>query len=176
MLNHQNAQAEAELVFSSDELEGRPSAWSGQALFLGSDYVVRQCYRMGDGVTLRLNPPATNLYELTSCGDGWFLAGVCGRKRVTIHVFMEEVLEGKLGSDPERVLALHLIVMPPDVGLEMMERFGADRDTFLHRLAPWEEWTESRAALYPVYDAEPWLDGPDPIDLTVGPVIVAFAE
>lgn len=176
MVIQENLQTETEEVFSPNELRVHPKTWSGQALFLGSDYVIRQRYRMNDGKILRLNLPATNLYELTRCGDGWFLVGVWDRKRVTIHVFLGEVLEGKPGDDPERVLALHLIVMTPNVGEEMMERFGADEGAFLQQLMPWQEWTVSRAALDAIYDAEPWLDGPDPIDLTVGPAIVAFAE
>lgn len=176
MVTKENAQTEKEEVFSPNELMVRSNTWSGQALFLGSEFVIRQRYRMKDGKIIHLNLPNSKMYELTRCRDSWFLSGQCGGKRVTVHVFLEEVLEGTPGDDPERVLALHLIVMTPSLGAEMMERFGADEGASLQSLMPWQEWTESRAALDAIYDAEPWLDGPDPIDLTVGPAIVAFAE
>ncbi len=163
-------------VFSSHALKVCSSAWSGQALFLGTDFVIRQRYRMKDGKVIHLNLPNCSQYELTGCGDSWFLSGQCGGKRVTVHVFLEEVLEGKPGDEPEPVLVLHLIAMTPSLGAEIKERFGADEGASVQSLMTWQEWTESRAALDAIYDAEPWLDGPDPIDLTAGPAIVAFAK
>lgn len=58
----------------------------------------------------------------------------------------------------------------------MMERFGADKAASVQSLMPWKAWTECRAALDVIYEAEPWFDGPDPIDLTSEPVIATFAE
>lgn len=176
MIFNDNLQTETGEIFTPNKLRVHSNAWSGQALFLGSDFVIRQRYRLEDGKILRLNLPKTDLYELTRCGDGWFLLGVCGRKRVAVHLFLEEVLEGRLGDDPERALALRLIVMTPSLGAEMMERFGANEGASLQKLMPWKEWIESRAALDAIYAAEPWLDGPNPIDLTASPSIVAFAE
>ena len=163
-------------VFSPNDIAARSNAWSGQALFLGTDYVIRQRYRMRDGKIIHLNLPKCSQYELTGCKGSWFLSGQCGGKRVTVHVFLDEVLEGKPGDEPESVLVLHLIVMTPSLGAEMKERFGADEGASVQSLMTWQEWTENRAALDAIYKGEPWLDGPDPIDLTAGPAIVAFAE
>lgn len=169
-------QTEAQEVFSPNEIAARPDAWSGQALFLGCDFVIRQRYRMKDGKVIHLNLPNSSLCQITSCEGSWFLSGQCGGKRVTIHVFLEEVLEGKPGNEPEPVLVLHLIVMTPSLGAEMMERFGADKFASIESLMPWQEWIELSDALDALGAMEPWVDGPDQIDLTVGPAIVAFAE
>ncbi|WP_426037943.1 hypothetical protein [Brevundimonas sp. DC300-4] len=176
MSMNENLQNELQEVFSLRGIAVRSTTWSGQALFLGTDFVIRQHHRMKGGKIIHLNLPNSSLYELRACQNSWFISGHCDGKRVIVHVFREEVLACNPGTKPAPVLALHLIVMVPSVGAEMMERFGADEGASIQFLMPWTVWTEIKADLDADDDVEPWLDGPDPVDLTSEPVIASFAE
>ncbi len=168
------SQDDCKQVFSPSMLKSKEKFWRGGACFLNHDFVIRERYKMKSGETLHLVQPNSNIYEIKECYGSWFLSGLYCGKRVTVHIFFEEATKMHAGKC-EDVTVLNLVIMTPALGAEFMGRFAEDTKTSLQELMPWKEWQANRFLLSSIYESNPELEGPDPVDITWLPVLVSVA-
>ncbi|WP_426037941.1 hypothetical protein [Brevundimonas sp. DC300-4] len=185
MNKSENRQTYANKIYSPDVFNIRPNTWSGKALDIGG-WVLRTRYRTNEGHVINLALPNNMHYEIRYYHNdelgqyGAFVSGQCDGEPVIVQVYIDEIWYAYTGDEPEQTLATHLIVMPPSVENEMMERFRTIEEASIEDLEPWREWVARMARYSLIYEKDQYLARKfayrDPVDVTNVGAIVTFVE